>query len=63
MKNVVYYYNSVVGEHKNDRGNTVGTLRIGDVIERRAHRRNISGVVRDHAAAAAGSFPSPPKLA
>jgi hypothetical protein len=23
MKSVVYYYNSVIGEHKNDRGNTV----------------------------------------
>ena len=41
MKNVVYYYNSVIGEHKNDRGNTVGTLRIGDVIERRAKRWSV----------------------
>jgi hypothetical protein len=41
MKNVVYYYNSVIGEHKNDRGNTVGMLRIGDVIERRAKRWSV----------------------
>lgn len=41
MKNVVYYYNSVIGEHNNDRGNAVGTLRIGDVIERRAKRWNV----------------------
>jgi hypothetical protein len=41
MKNVVYYYNSVIGEHKNDRGNAVGTLRIGDVIERRAKRWSV----------------------
>jgi hypothetical protein len=41
MKNIVYYYNSVLGEQKHDRGNTVGTLRIGDVIERRAKRWSI----------------------
>ncbi|HXN17677.1 MAG TPA: hypothetical protein VN875_05040 [Candidatus Binatus sp.] len=41
MKNVVYYYNSVIGEHNNDRGNAVGTLRIGDVIERRAKRWSV----------------------
>jgi hypothetical protein len=41
MTNVVYYYNSVPGEHNHDRGNAVGTLRIGDVIERRAKRWSV----------------------
>jgi|GEM_PF-5105167 len=41
MNNIVYYYNSVIGEHKNDRGNSVRMLRIGDVIERRAKRWSV----------------------
>ena len=41
MKNVVYYYNSVVGEKVSDSREAVRKLRIGDVIERKSARWSI----------------------
>jgi hypothetical protein len=41
MKNVVYYYNSVIGEEVSDSRDAVRGLRIGDVIERWSKRWSI----------------------